>query len=130
MVEYFANSPTCALGNFACALGGAYAYVLARHGSSFRDIASRLDWVKRNKVARTFSNALGSCSSALSGSFANVSSAPAKVASRARFAGLLPGGRLRCTCRLRCGLGLAVLTEGVLAVEGKCECQEHDRRSF
>ena len=29
MVEYFANSPTCAFGDFACALGGANADVMA-----------------------------------------------------------------------------------------------------
>ena len=50
MVEYFANSPACALGNFACALGGADADVLASHGSAFADVASRVEWVKCDEV--------------------------------------------------------------------------------
>jgi hypothetical protein len=54
MVEYFANSPTCALGDFACALGGADTDVLASDGSAFGDIASGVEWVECDKVARTF----------------------------------------------------------------------------
>jgi len=41
---------------------------------------------------------------------------------------LLLAGRLRRDRRLRRGLGLAVLTGGVLDAEGKCEREEHDRR--
>jgi hypothetical protein len=126
MVEYFANSPTCALGDFACAFGGAHADVLARDSCTFADIASGVDRVKGDKVARTFSNALGRRSRALGGSFADVSGAPADVATGAVLMGLLPGGRLRCVGRLRRGLGLAVLTERVLAADSKCECKQRD----
>jgi hypothetical protein len=54
MVEYSANFPACALGYFACALGGADADVLAGDGSAFGDIASGVERVKCDKVARTF----------------------------------------------------------------------------
>jgi hypothetical protein len=40
--------------------------------------------------------------------------------------GLLLGGRLRCVGMLRRGLGLVVLTGGVLAEDRKCECKERD----
>jgi hypothetical protein len=134
MVEYLADSPTCARGDFACALGSAHADVLAGDGSAFGDIASRVKWVECDKVARTFPNTLGRRSSALGGSFADVSCAPADVAPRASLMasfmaslmGLLLGGRLRCVGRLRRGLGLAVLTVGVLAADRKCECEECD----
>jgi hypothetical protein len=126
MVEYFANSPTCALGDFACALGGADSDVLASHGSAFADIASCVEWVKCDKVASTFPNTLGRRPSTLGGSFADVSGAPADVASWAALMGLLLGGRLRFVGRSRWGLGLAVLTGGVLAADGKCECKERD----
>jgi hypothetical protein len=126
MVEYFANSPNCALGDFACALGSADADVLASHGSAFADIASGVEWVKCDKVTRTFPNALGRRPSAFGGSFANVSGAPADVAAGAALIGMLTGRRPRCVGSLRLGLGLVVLTAGVLAADGKCECEEPD----
>jgi hypothetical protein len=126
MVEYFANSPTCALGDFACALGGADTDVLASDGSAFGDIASGVEWVECDKVARTFPDTLGRRSSALGGSFADVSGAPTDVATGAAMLGLLLGGRLRCVGMLRRGLGLAALTRGVLAADGKCESEERD----
>ena len=126
MVEYFANSPTCAFGDFACALGGANADVFAGNGSAFADIASGVEWVKCDKVARTFPNTLGRRSSSLGGAFADVSCAFPDVATWAAFMGLLLGGRLRCVGMLRLGWGLAVLTGGVLAADGKRECKERD----
>jgi hypothetical protein len=126
MVEYFANSPTCALGDFACALGGSDADVFAGDGSAFGDIASGVDWVKCDKVARTFPNTLGRRSSALGGSFADVSGTLTDVATWAALMGLLLRRRLRCVGMLRRGLGLAVLTGGVLAPDGKCECEERN----
>jgi hypothetical protein len=125
MVEYFANSPTCALGDFACAFGGADADVLASRGSAFADIARGVEWVKCDKVARTFPNTLGRRSSALGGSFADVSGASADVATGAALMGLL-GGRLRFVGMLRRRLGLAVLPASVLAADSKCECEDHD----
>jgi hypothetical protein len=126
MAEYFANSPTCALGDFACALGGADADVLASHRSAFADIASGVEWVKCDKVACTFPNTLCRRPSALGGSFADVSGTPTDVATWAALMGLLCGGRPRCVGSLRRGLGLVVLTGGVLAADGKCECEESD----
>jgi hypothetical protein len=126
MVEYFANTTTCSLDDFACALSGADAHVLASDGSAFGDIASGVEWVKCDKVARTFPNTLGRRSSALGGSFADVSSASTDVATGAALMGRLLGGRLRCVGMLRQWLGLAVLTRGLLAIDGKCECEESD----
>ncbi len=126
MVEHFADSPTSAFGDFACALGSADADVLARDGSALGDIARRVDWVKCDKIARTFPNTIGRRSSALGGSFADVSGALTGVATGAALRRVLLGGRLRCVGRLRRGLGLAVLTEGVLAADEKCECEERD----
>ena len=120
MVEYFANSPTCALGDFACALGGADADVLAGNGSAFADIASGVEWVKCDKVARTFPNTLGRRSSALGGSFADVSGASTDVATGAALTGLLLG------CRLRRWLGLTVLSASALDGDGKREYEERD----
>jgi hypothetical protein len=126
MVEYSANSPPCALGDFACALDGPDADVLAGDGSSFGDIASGVEWVKCDKVACTFPNTLRRRSSALGSSLADVSGAPTDVSTRAGLMGLPVGGRLRCPGRLRRGLGLAVLTGDGLATDGKCESKEHD----
>jgi hypothetical protein len=128
VVEYFANTPTCTFGDIACALGGANTDVLARDGSAFADIACGFEWVKCDKVARTFSNTFGRCSSAFAGSLADVSRAPTDVSTGAVLMGLLFSGRLRCLSRLRRRLGLAVLTGCVLAAYGKCECEEHDRQ--
>jgi hypothetical protein len=126
VVEYFANSPTCALCDFACALGGADAGVLAGDCAAFGDIASGVEWVKSDKVSRAFPDTLGRRSSALGGSFADVSSAPTDVATWAALMGLLLGGRLRCVSMLRRGWGLAVLTGGVLAADAKCEYKKRD----
>jgi hypothetical protein len=126
MVEYSANSPTCALGDFACALGSADADVLAGDGAAFADIASGVERVKCDKVARTFPNPLGHRSSALGGSFADVSGALTDVATWAALMGLPLGGRVRCVGLLWRRLGLAVLTGGVLAADGKCEYEERD----
>jgi hypothetical protein len=142
MVEYSANTPARSLGDFACALGGANADVLTGNGCTLADIASGVEWVKGDKVARTFANPLGRRSSALGGSFADVSRALTDVAAGAALAvlrlggwllggggllgGGLLGGWLRCVGRLRRGLGLAVLTGGILAAEDKHECEEPD----
>jgi hypothetical protein len=126
MVEYFANPPASAPGDLACALGSADAHVLAGNRCAFADIAGGVDWVERDKVGRTFPDTLGRRSSALGGSFADVSGAPAYVATGAVLMGLLPGGRLRCVGRLLRWLGLAVLANRVLDADGKCECKQRD----
>ena len=127
MVEYFANSSTCALGDFACALRGADANVLARDGSAFAHIAGGVEWVERHKVASAFPYTLRRRSGPFGGSFADVSRATADVATGATLMGLLLGGCLRCCGRLWFGLRLAVLTGCVLAAEFKCKCDEGER---
>ena len=121
MVEYLANSPPCALGDFARALHSADADVLAGHGCALADIARSIERVKRDKIARTLPNPLGRRPSALGGSFADVSCTPAEIATGAGLPGLSVSGSLRCPSSLRWGLGLAVLTRSVLPPEGKCE---------
>jgi hypothetical protein len=78
--------------------------------------------VKRDKVTRTLPDTLGRRSSALGGSFADVSGAPADIATGAALMGL------GCAGSLRRGLSLAVLTAGVPVADGKCECQKHNGR--
>jgi hypothetical protein len=124
MVEYLADSPTCARGDFACALGSAHADVLAGDGCTLTDIASGVERVKCDKISRTFSHALARSSSAFGGSFADISGAPADVATGAALMGLLHGGRLRRVRMLRRGLGLAALTEGDLGADGKYKSEE------
>jgi hypothetical protein len=126
MVKYLANTATCPLGDFACALGGADTDVLAGVSSAFADIAGGFGWMQCDKVARAFANTLGGRSSALARSFADVSGASADVATGAGLMGLLIGGRLRRAGRLLRGLGLAVLTSGIQAEDSKCECEGSD----
>jgi len=133
MVEDFANSPTGALGDFACALNSADADVLARHGCTLADITRSIERMKRDKIARTFPNTLGRRSSALGGSFTDVPGALADVATGAGLMGLplarsLRIGRQRCAGGLCRWLGLAVLTQGVLAPDCKCNSKKHEER--
>jgi hypothetical protein len=126
MVEEFANSTPCTLGDFSCAFRGADDDILAGHARALADIAGSIDWVKRDKIARTFPSALGRGPSALGGSFANVFGTSANVATGAGWMGLPLSGRLRCASRLRRSLGLAILTRGVLTPDRKCESKEHE----
>jgi hypothetical protein len=50
MVEYPANTPTCAFGNFACSLGGTNADVLAGDGCTLSNIADGVDGVESNEM--------------------------------------------------------------------------------
>jgi hypothetical protein len=117
MVEYPAHTTARALGNFACSLGRAHAYVLAGDGCTFSNIAGGVQRVQRNQIARTFPHTLGRCSSAFGSPFANVSGTAADVAARASLLRL--SSRLGCFGGLRRGLGISVLGTGVLAAEGK-----------
>jgi hypothetical protein len=94
MVEYFADTATCTLRDFACALGGADADVLAGYGCTLAHVASRLERVKGDKIARAFPSTLGRRSSALGSSFADVPGASANVAAGAALLRLTLGGRL------------------------------------
>ncbi len=82
MVEYPANTPTCAFGNFACSLGGTNADVLAGDGCTLSNIADGVDGVESNEIARTFPDSLGCGTGALGGSFADVSCAAANAVHR------------------------------------------------
>ena len=82
-------------------------------------------WVKRYKVARTLPHALGRRSSALGGSFADVSGAFTDVATGTGLIGLLSGGGLRCARGLL-RLRLAVLTEGALAGDGNSQYEDRE----
>jgi hypothetical protein len=126
MVEYLADTTTRALGNFAGALGCADADVLTGDGCTLADIGGGVDWVKRDQVARTLSNALGRRSRAFGGSFADISGAPADLAARAAFLRLPLGGGMGCAGRLGWRLGLAVLGRGIVAADGQYGCEEHD----
>ena len=95
MVEYFAYTPTCALGDFACTLHRADADVLASDDSAFADIVSGVQWVQCDKVSRTSPSTLGRCAGAPGGSFPDVSGALADISTGATVMGLLLGGRLR-----------------------------------
>ena len=46
MVKELANSPPRALGNFACSLGRAHAYILARNYRAFSHIPGCVDRVQ------------------------------------------------------------------------------------
>jgi hypothetical protein len=98
MVEYFANTPTCALGDFACTLGGSDADVLAGDGCTLGNTASGVEWVKCDKFDCTFPNTLCRRSSALSGSFADVSGAPYRRRHWGYLAGAAAGWKAS-TCR-------------------------------
>jgi hypothetical protein len=125
MVEYFANPPTCALGDLACTLDGTDADVLTGHTRTLADIASSVEWVKCDQIPRPFPNTLARRSDALGGSFADVSGAPANVATRAGLLGLLSGSP-GCVGSLRRRLALASLADGARAAEANCKCEERD----
>jgi hypothetical protein len=124
MVEYLANAPTCALGYFACSLGGTDANVFAGDDCTLSDIASGVDGVEGDEIASTFPNTLSRCSGTLGGPFADVSGTAADVAAGTALLGL--GGRLGCFGRLRRGLGLGVLAGGVLDADGEGQGEERD----
>jgi hypothetical protein len=121
MVKYLANPPACAFGDLACSLDGAHADVLAGNGRALSDIASGVDGVERDQIARAFPDSLGGGAGTLGSSFADVSCAAANLAAGAALLGLRMGGMLECVGRLRRGLGLAVLAGGILAAESAGE---------
>ena len=125
MVEYFANPPTCSLGNLASSLGRADANVLPGDDRALSDIACGVDGVEGDEIARTFSDPLGRCSGSLGGTFACVPDAATDVAAGAALLGLggwlSLGGWLGCFSRLS-GLwlgGLGILAGCPLATDGE-----------
>lgn len=79
MVEDLADAATCSLGDFAGALGGTDANVLARDGCAFADIAGSGAGMKGDEIAGTFANALGCGSGSFGGAFADIAGSAADV---------------------------------------------------
>jgi hypothetical protein len=121
MVEYLANPPTCSLGDLSSSLGGTDADVLAGDDCTFSNIARGVEGVEGDEIARTFSDSLGCCSSALGGTFASVAYAAGNVPAGSALLGL--SGWLGGIGGLR---GLSVLAGGVLAAEGEDKGDERD----
>ena len=71
MVEDFADPATCSPGDFACALRGTDADVLAGDGCAFADVAGGSNGVEGDELAGAFADALGCGSGAFGGAFAD-----------------------------------------------------------
>jgi hypothetical protein len=79
VVEDFADAATCALSDFACALSGADADVLARDACALADVACGLGGVEGDEIAGAFTDALRRLSGSFSGAFADVAGSTADV---------------------------------------------------
>jgi hypothetical protein len=88
VVEDFADSSTCPLGDFGCALARSHADVLTGNACALADAACGVDGVQSYKIAGTFADTLGCSSGSLSGTLANVARSAAEVTAGA--AGLGP----------------------------------------
>ena len=117
VVEDFADAATCALGDFACALSGTDADVLAGDARAFADVFRRSDGVKGNEIAGAFADALGCRSGSLGGTLADVASSAADVTAGAAGLGLGRGPRLGRGLGW-CGAGLRVPGVKVLGADG------------
>jgi len=110
MVEDFADPATCSPGDFARALRGTDADVLAGDGCAFADVAGGVDGVEGDEIAGTFADALGCGSGSFGGAFADIAGSAADVTSGAAGLGLWRslslGGGLRSSV---CGLGGSTL---------------------
>jgi hypothetical protein len=118
MVEDFANAATCALGDFACALSGTDADVLAGDACAFADVFRGSGGVKGDEIAGAFADALGCGSGSLGSALADVAGSAADVTAGAAGLGLDRG------LSLGGGLGrgrwvLGVLGANVLAADGE-----------
>jgi hypothetical protein len=111
VVEDFADATTCALGDFACALSGTDADVLAGDGCAFADVARGVDGVEGDEIAGALADALGCLSGSLGGALADVAGSAADVTAGAAGLGLWFG--------LSLGGGLGVLGENALAADGE-----------
>jgi len=88
VVEDFADAATCALGDFACAFGGADADVLAGDGCAFADVACGVDGVEGDEIAGAFADSLGCGSGSFGGALPDVASPAANVTAGAAGLGL------------------------------------------
>jgi len=118
VVEDFADAATCALGDFACALTGTDADVLAGDGCAFADVACGLTGVEGDEIAGAFADALGCRSGSLGGALADVAGPPADVTAGAAGFGLGRGLSLGRGLGWG-GCGLGVLGANVLGVDGE-----------
>jgi hypothetical protein len=91
MVEDFSDPATCSPGDFACALRGTDADVLAGDGCTFADVAGGVDGVEGDEIAGTFADALGCGSCSFGGAFADIAGSAADVTSGAAGFGLWRG---------------------------------------
>jgi hypothetical protein len=116
VVEDFADAATCALGDFACALGGSDADVLSGDACALADVARGVDGVEGDEIAGTFADALGCGSGSLGGALADVSGSAADITAGAAGLGLglRLGGGLGWS-----GVRLGVLSGNALAGDGE-----------
>jgi hypothetical protein len=116
VVEDFADAATCALGDFARALGGTDADVLAGDACAFTNVFRGSSGVEGDEIAGAFADAFGSRSGSLGGALADVAGSAADVTAGA--AGLGRGLRLRGGLRWG-GWVLRILGANVLGADGE-----------
>jgi hypothetical protein len=116
VVEDFADAATCALGDFACALGGANADVLAGDTCTLADVAGGVEGVEGDEIAGTFADALGCGSCSLGSALADVSGSAADVTAGAAGLGLWRGLSLGWGL----GWGGVVLGGNARGANGEC----------
>jgi hypothetical protein len=106
VVEDFADAAACALGDFAGALRGADADVLAGDACAFANVFRGSGGMKGDEVAGAFADAFGCRSGSLAGAFADVAGSAADVTTGAAGLGLWRGLGLGGGFRWGgCGLG-------------------------
>ena len=88
VVEDLADAATCTLGDFACALRGTNADVLAGDACAFADVFRGSDGVEGDEIAGAFANALACGTRSLGGTFADVAGSAADVTAGAARLGL------------------------------------------
>jgi hypothetical protein len=118
MVEDFADAAACALGDFACALGGTDTDVLSGDACALADVAGGVDGVEGDEIAGAFADALGCLSGSLGGALADVAGTAADVTAGAAGLGLWRGLRLSGGWG-RGGWILGVLGGDPLAADGE-----------
>jgi hypothetical protein len=116
VVEDFADAATGALGDLACALGGADADVLAGDACAFTNVFRGSSGVEGDEIAGTFADALGCRSCSLGGALADVAGSAADVTAGAAGLGLWRGLSLGWGL----GWGGVVLGGNARGANGEC----------
>jgi hypothetical protein len=88
VVEDLADPATCALNDFACALGGTDADVFAGDACAFADVFRGPGGVEGGEIAGAFADAFGCRSCSFSSALADVAGSAADVTARAAGLGL------------------------------------------